>query len=358
MVRTFLNTSSVRHNQYNFFPPSNSSPITLISWSRYLQPSLAELYEDCAKKQGFAPKSITLADGTKAYWIGSSTAEKVIIWCHGLPLCLFNPLKTPYQIRVEIPNPLPPSVPGGGYNLPASLGHLSFCADINTATGHDVAVLFLGYTLAPHAHYPQQLIQAVELLRYVVKDLNRKPQNIMIAGDSAGANLTLGVLSHLSHPHPSISPLELGAPLRGTVLLAPWTSFDTEGWESVKYNKNKDTVTPLVANRWSSNFLGGKPRDEYNEPMTAELEWWRGLKAEEVLIVAGGDEILLDSIKTFGGKVKVSHDFFTANLCNPIVFHPSIPRIQPLQFPAVHEARLCHGFAAQPLALQSSRSKP
>ncbi len=203
-----------------------------------------------------------------------------------------------------------PFLPGGGYNLPASPGHLDFCADINAATGPDVAVLFLGYTLAPHAHYPQQLTQGVELLRHLINDLNRKPENIIIGGDSAGANLLLGILSHISHPHPAIAPLELSAPLRGVVLLGPWTSFDNEGWESVKYNKYKDAVTPRAANLWSSNFLGGKPRDQYNEPIVAEAEWWRGLRVEEVLVVAGGDEVLLDSTKTFEGKLQVSDDCF------------------------------------------------
>lgn len=207
-----------------------------------------------------------------------------------------------------------PLLPGGGYNLPAFPGHFVFCGDINAATGPNVAILFLGYTLAPHAHYPKQLTQGVELLRYLINDLNRKPENIMIAGDSAGGNLVLGILSHLSHPHPSIAPLELNAPLRGVVLLAPWTSFDNGGWESVKYNKYKDTVTPTCADLWSSNFLGGKPRDQYNEPMTADAEWWRGLRADEVLVVAGGDEILLDSIKAFEGKLKVSDEIFPSEL--------------------------------------------
>lgn len=136
----------------------------------------------------------------------------------------------------------------------------------------------------------------------------------MLAGDSAGANLVLGILSHLSHPHPSVAPLEISAPLRGIILLGPWTSFDNEGWESVKYNKYKDVVSAACADLWSSNFLGGKPRDQYNEPIAAGAEWWRGLKAEEVLVVAGGDEILLDSIKTFEGKLKVSDDLFLIEL--------------------------------------------
>ena len=185
-----------------------------------------------------------------------------------------------------------------------SLLHYAFLA---------LLLLLLAYTLAPYAVYPTQLIQGVSLLRHLTQTLGLKPQNIMIGGDSAGANLTLGIMSHLSHPHPSVAPLELEQPLRGIVLLAPWTSFASEGWESVKFNKDKDLVTPEVADAWSSSFLGGKPRDQYNEPITADAEWWRDLKAEEILVVGGGDEILLDSIKTFAGKVKVSDGFLSSD---------------------------------------------
>ena len=238
--------------------------------------------------------------------------------------------KTHSLTHIDLTNLPYPFPPGGGYNLPATPGHFRFCADINAATNPNVAVLFLGYTLAPHAHYPTQLTQGVELLRYLIKNLNRKPGNIMVGGDSAGANLTLGILSHLSHPHPSIAPLELEAPLKGIVLLAPWTSFDNEGWASVEYNKNKDTVNPSYANIWSGNFLGGKPRDKYNEPMTADPEWWRGLRAEEVLMVTGGDEILLDSIKAFCGKMKVDYNVFQNSLFfNP----PNSPTITLLSSP-------------------------
>lgn len=240
-------------------------------------------------------------------------------------LLLFTPSRTHFSIHIDLTNLRSPSPPGGGYNLPATPSHFRFCADINAATNSNVAVLFLGYTLAPHAHYPTQLTQGVELLRHLIKDLNRKPGNIMIAGDSAGANLTLGILSHLSRPHPSIAPLELDAPLRGIVLLAPWTTFDNEGWASIEYNKNKDTVNSSYTDIWSRNFLGGKPRDEYNEPMRAEAEWWRGLRAEEVLMVAGGDEILLDSIKVFFGKVKVGRLFLNLSLSKPLIFPSTSP---------------------------------
>lgn len=48
-----------------------------------MTPLLDEAYPAFAKKEGFTPENIELADGTKAYWLGSKDAEKVILYFHG-----------------------------------------------------------------------------------------------------------------------------------------------------------------------------------------------------------------------------------------------------------------------------------
>lgn len=172
-------------------------------------------------------------------------------------------------------------------------------------SGGDVAVLFLAYTLAPKASYPRQLVQGVELLRYVTHGLGKKPSNLIISGDSAGANLTLGVLSHLSHPHPSIAPLELSEPLRAALLIAPWVSFDNTA-DSFRRNQYKDCIDSRSLKPWSTAFLAGAPADNYNQPLRAPAEWWKDLKVEEVLIIACADEVLVDPIKEVAEKIEVS----------------------------------------------------
>lgn len=170
----------------------------------------------------------------------------------------------------------------------------------------------LSYTLAPHAPYPHQLRQAVELLRYVCTDLKRSPANITIAGDSAGANLAVGVLSHMLHPHAEIPALELEGGLGAAILLAPWASFRTD-WPSSSYNARKDVVSPAAGNRWSESFLGGRERDGYNEPLAAEEGWWKGLDGvvREILVVGGSDEILVDCIRELARRFQVrSHLIF------------------------------------------------
>ncbi|KAF6232796.1 hypothetical protein HO173_009010 [Letharia columbiana] len=263
LLRTWLNTATVRHQQY-------------------LLPDLDVAYPAFAKERGFPPKDVTLPDGTKAYWLGSPSAEKVILWFHG-----------------------------GGFNLPAEPGHLTF---VNSLTSPSVSALILSYTLAPHAIYPRQLQQAVELLRHVITSLHHQPESIIIGGDSAGGNIAVGILSHLLHPHPEIEPLrfEDGAKLRAAILLAPWASFRHD-WPSSKNNTSKDLVTDKVGDKWSMAFLGGQKREGYNEPLAAEEGWWLGLEGvvKECLVLGGADELLADSIRELGRRFAAVHEGVT-----------------------------------------------
>jgi len=260
MLRTFLKQTTVRQLQA-------------------ISPTVCEAYHDFAKKEGFTPESLTCADGTKAFWIGNPDAEKVVLWFHG-----------------------------GGYNLPPETGHLSFFQSVVESAGGATSLLVPEYSLAPHATYPHQLREGVELVRHLCTDLKRKPQNITVAGDSAGANLAVGILSHLLHPHPEISPLQLEHPLGAGILLAPWASFRND-WPSNRNNANKDMVSARVGDRWSTSFLGGKERDGYNEPLSAPGGWFEGLDrvVGEVLVLGGGDEVLIDCIRALAKILEGVH---------------------------------------------------
>src|SRR5258707_263246 len=83
---------------------------------------------------------------------------------------------------------------------------------------HPYPQTHIGITdLAPTAPYPRQLQQAALLLTHALHTLHIPPQNIILTGDSAGANLVLSLLSHISHPHPStvlpIPRISLSSPL-------------------------------------------------------------------------------------------------------------------------------------------------
>lgn len=172
----------------------------------------------------------------------------------------------------------------------------------------------LSYTLAPHGTYPRQLQQGVSLLRHALTTLHHSPSTLIIGGDSAGANLTLGVLSHLLHPHPEIEPLTLapGAALRAAILLAPWASFRHD-WPSITTNARKDMVSVRAGDLWAASYLGGRERDAYNEPLSAGDGWWRGLEGvlTECIVTGGGDEILADVIREVGRRLGAVHKSVT-----------------------------------------------
>ena len=193
--------------------------------------------------------------------------------------------------------------------MPGAAGHMAFYShviDTLSAEGHDIAFFLVTYSLTPHAVYPTQLRQAVEALRYILTETNRDPANVIVGGDSAGGNLALAVLLHLSHPHPEIEPVCDVAPLAGLFAFAPWVSFAGEG-ASMRENQYKDMIGPEILDRWSRLYLGaeGKEGDAWSEPSRAPIEWWRDAKVKEVLILAGKDEILFDPIDAFVKKFQV-----------------------------------------------------
>ena len=237
---------------------------------------------------------------------------------------------------------------GGGFALPATAGHFTFYSRLLTSlnkqahgTNNDIAIFFLSYTLTPHAVYPTQLSQAVDALRYILKDTNRSASNVFLGGDSAGGNLAFCVLSHLSHPHPDIVPLPLGSTspssspaggagdagtgggdddrLAGVFGIAPWVtpSTDPSRYLSMQTNRYKDIITAEEAAKWGGNYVEGSTSstrassgaaDPWREPLGAPTGWWADLRAKGVFVAAGGDEILLSSVEAFVNKVRADLD--------------------------------------------------
>ena len=206
---------------------------------------------------------------------------------------------------------------GGGYCIPASPHMFEFMfqiVSILAAQGKEVAVLMLSYDLAPTGVYPRQLQQAATLLNHVLLNLKFAPSNIILAGDSAGSNLAIGLLSHISHPHPSttvpVPKVELQENFRAAVLISPWTSFDTSD-DSFVRNAYKDCVGSEPCKQWSAAWIGDAwphkvSSDYYNQPGTAGESWWEGLRVDKVLVVAGGEEVLVDGIQRFAGTLTAS----------------------------------------------------
>ncbi|KAK8918010.1 putative carboxylesterase 6 [Metarhizium anisopliae] len=240
-------------------------------------PSTEQVYEQYARAAGFKPQTVSLGHGAKGHWVGDKHAKNVLIWYHG-----------------------------GGFGMAANTAFFEFWEKLVVSArtrDKDLAVFALSYTLSPHARYPTQLTQAVEALRYIVSQ-GRRPGSILLGGDSAGASLGMGVLSHLAHPHPAIQELKLREPLAGTVLMAPPASMDEKVAEGRDVYCGGDVLVPDVAIRWLHLYLGGAKRDYYTDPYDAPASWFESLPVKKILVLGGGNEVLRPIIEAFVEKVK------------------------------------------------------
>lgn len=149
--------------------------------------------------------------------------------------------------------------------------------------------------MAPVAKYPRQLTQAALLIDHLVNTLNKKPSDLVLIGDSAGGNLITQVLSHISHPHPTVPALNISENFRGACLISPWVDFKTS-YPSFTKNKYKDIIAIPIGRMWSSAFMPTPwphedSTDFYNQASTAPKEWWEGVMVEEILLLGGEDEV-------------------------------------------------------------------
>lgn len=231
------------------------------------------------------PRTVRLGDtGGYGHWIGSPDASNVLVWYHG-----------------------------GGFALPANRGYFKFFTRVLAdarQTNKSLSIFCLSYTLAPHAQYPVQLRQAVEALRHVLT--THKPEQVLLGGDSAGGNLVAGVLSHVAHGHPDITPLPLaeGEQLKGAVLLSPWTYLDSD-FSDQKIDSLGDIITEYVAGPWSSGYLGSAPRDFFTDLSRAPREWIAAFPVERILVCVGGTEIMFPLLEDLVKRMREAREIDT-----------------------------------------------
>lgn len=187
---------------------------------------------------------------------------------------------------------------GGGYTYPAGPGH--FKLSIQLAHLMKCRKLhILQYSLLPQAKYPTQLAQAVEALQFLLKG-QTPPDQIAIAGDSAGGNLVLGLLAHLNTPHPDITPVSMSSPLASAIAISPRCSNSTAA-ESFIYNADKDIIDAAGLNEFVQKWQPVSDHVWAAADRGPEGFWTAedAINADKMLLVAGEDECYLDDIRDF-----------------------------------------------------------
>ncbi|WP_051215974.1 alpha/beta hydrolase [Ferrimonas futtsuensis] len=206
-----------------------------------------------------------LIDGLSCHWyrMPQSCSGKVILYLHGGGFVI----KTPQT---------------HGAMLARLCGHAG-------ATG-----VMVDYPLAPEHRVERAYDDALAAYERVLES-GVNPQQVVIAGDSAGGNLTLSTLV-------AIRDTGLPAPA-GAILLSPCTDLTLSG-DSVLGNLDRDPMLSasfLALVRDSVEGSAGMETNPRYSPYHADLS---GLPP--VLVVVGTEELLLDDARAVAAKLKQS----------------------------------------------------
>ena len=187
-----------------------------------------------------------------------------------------------------ISNGAPPRVTvlylhGGGYSFyPKS--YANFIALFTLAAKS--RTLALDYRLSPEHRFPSQLEDALNAYRWLL-DNGVNANDLVVAGDSAGGNMTLALLPRAR---------ELNLPLPAlAVTLSPPTNFTIR-----TASGGCDWINPTMLVRWADWFCD--PVDRCNPLVSPVLADLRGLPP--IYIQAGRCEFLYDSIQAFADIAK------------------------------------------------------
>ena len=206
--------------------------------------------------------------GIPAQWISSENAdqEKVMLYFHG-----------------------------GAYTFGSPKTHGDLAIRLSRQCG--VKVLIVDYRLAPEHPYPAAVDDATQAYVWLL-DQGYNPNNIVIAGDSAGGGLTMATLINLRD-----KGYELPA---AGVCLSPWADLSCSS-ESMTTLDKKD---PFLSAQWLQEmaklYIGAEDaQNPLISPVFGDLK-----NLPPIFIQVGSDEVLLDdstrlekNISAAGGEV-------------------------------------------------------
>jgi epsilon-lactone hydrolase len=150
-------------------------------------------------------------------------------------------------------------------------------------------VFALDYRLAPEHRFPAALEDAVAGYRWLLAQ-GVRPENLLVAGDSAGGGLTLAMLVRLRME---------GVPLpAAALLLSPWTDLSGTG-KSLRANEARDPMFYADAlEAFAPLYLGpASALEPLASPLYAELH-----ALPPCLIFVSNSEVLLDDSLRIAAK--------------------------------------------------------
>ncbi|KIY45094.1 alpha/beta-hydrolase [Fistulina hepatica ATCC 64428] len=203
---------------------------------------------------------------------------------------------------------------GGGFQNALQFYHLRYLRYVQSelaVRGVVVDVAILDYSEFPTVSpiFPINLRQVKSSIAHLL-DAGFAPSEICVAGDSAGGNLAMQLVSHALHPVDAVPALTLSSPLAGVLCISPWCTL-TENAPSYSANRARDILPSGGVLSWGVAFLSNIPERNhvYMEAAKAPETWFHGVErvASKFLFTAGDHEVMRDDIVELSTKVKACH---------------------------------------------------
>lgn len=182
---------------------------------------------------------------------------------------------------------------GGSFCSGSAVTHRHLVGRIVAQT--NAVALVPSYRLAPEHRYPAALEDSFASYRYLL-DLGYTSDQIVVAGDSAGGNLTLALMLYLRE-HSYRLPA-------AAVCLSPVVDLARTDEETKRIDAERapndpmirlDFVAPMI-----DEYVGGyDPAEPYLSPLFGDLS-----RLPVTLIQAGGDELLLTDAERFSERAR------------------------------------------------------
>ncbi len=179
---------------------------------------------------------------------------------------------------------------GGGYSIGSIDSHRDPVSRLCRASG--ARGLVIDYRLAPEHPFPAQLDDALAAYRWLL-ERGVDPARVVVAGESAGAGLTLSLLLALREAR---IPMPAAA-----VCASPWCDLEMRG-ASMKSNARYDYLSREVLAEYAKRFV--QPGDLRNPLANAHHADLRGLPP--LLVLAGGSEVLLDDARELAARARAA----------------------------------------------------
>lgn len=203
---------------------------------------------------------------------------------------------------------------GGAFFLGSLNTHRAFLSELAVRT--QMQVLHMDYPLAPEQGYPD-IGDAIYDVYQMLLDQGTQTKDIIVSGDSCGANLALALLLRLKAEDRSKLP-------SGLVLMSPFLDLTLTS-ESLRYNQKHDALLSIEALEAGISYYVPQNLDKSIPELSPLYGDFEGLPP--TLVQIGSKEILLDDASRFEEKAKaadvnVTYKLYTGMWHNFQMFSP------------------------------------